>query len=198
MTLGARARLKWLWLRRSWTFRWAHKPLCARYRSHVLRLGALRLCRSCACVYAGIAAGILLLAAVELPRRGGPTAYALVLATVLGLSLPRNYYALPRGLRDVVRWLTGALLPVTAYFLLGADVPLGLLGTLLFAAAYFFYARLRAAHKARACDHCSELRRGGVCSGYALQADAARRFEREASTYVMEEGNGLPERSTRR
>ena len=49
MSVATKAYMKWLWLRHSWTFNWAHKPLCERYARDVLRIGRFHVCRSWNC-----------------------------------------------------------------------------------------------------------------------------------------------------
>ena len=52
-----RLRLKWMWLRHTHPFNWAHKPLCSRFQSGVLQIGKLHVCRSCLFAYCGIVLG---------------------------------------------------------------------------------------------------------------------------------------------
>ena len=61
MSVTARLYLKILWLRKTASFYWAHKPLCAAYKDDVLRIGGIRLCRSCFLAYSGMLSNLLAL-----------------------------------------------------------------------------------------------------------------------------------------
>ncbi len=94
--------LRWLWWRHTWTFQAAHKPLCPRFHQDVLRVGPLRLCRSCTALYGSFALGVVAapLYWTLLDTRIGLVVTALLLAIVV-VSAPPVYRHASRPLRDV-------------------------------------------------------------------------------------------------
>jgi hypothetical protein len=195
LPLALRLRLKLLWLQHSWSFNWAHKPLCGRFRENVLRVGRLHLCRSCTCLYAGIVAATAAFALLA-PAVGVPGLLALggLMALVVGLSLPRVYKRLPRVVRDFLRFGVGALLVAATYVGMVSSAVAGLAGIAVLYAFWRLYRSRRAKRKLHECDGCPELKAEGVCSGFAVQAEDSRAFERDAAALVCGSGSGcLPE-----
>ena len=187
MGLGS-LRSRALKLRHDWWYRWAHDPLCDRLGSGVLSIGKLRLCRSCASMYAGGAIGIA--TAIAAPGvASGPAAPAtwFGVAGSLGVaSVPDTYGPLPRPAKDVIRSTTGFMLGLLRAFPLArrwyASAALGVATV----ASYRFLIAKRAQAKASDCDGCPELAalHAGeldVCSGFAQQAVSLRAYERDAS-----------------
>lgn len=177
------ARLRALWLRRSLPFRFAHKPLCERFAPDVIRIGAVRACRSCTLLYASLVAAAAVMVLAK-PEAIAP--YVVVLAATLALSAPRLYKRWPRPARDALRASAGALLPWTAYFAWVAP-PVGVAGAITLFVFWRIYLTRRADRKAQACAGCPELGTG-VCSGFSRQAEAALAYEDEASELVMASG----------
>ena len=185
-----RFRLWRLWLVHSYRFRWAHKPLCGRFAEDILKVGEMRICRSCLCAWLGVAAGLVaVVVSATVPAFGGfplsGLAFAAVLFPVLGLSLPTIYKKLPRTIRDVLRFAGGALIPSSV----GVAFTHPLLGLAALVAMFLFwkvYFRLRKTRRLSACEGCPDRVIDGICPGFALQAEGARAFERAASERVME------------
>ncbi len=181
--LWLRLRLHLVLLWHSWPTRWAHKPLCARFRGDVLRLGRLHLCRSCACAYGGLGCG---LAMVLWMRPLAVTIHGPVLALVLGGSLPFWYRYWPRPFRDVLRLALG----------MSVSLPLALLGTdravvaaaswLLLIMAWCLYRQHRARHRATVCSGCHQLHRARICSGFRRHAAGLRRYEERATQMLYD------------
>ena len=76
-------------MRWSYPFRWAHKPLCDRYRHDVLRLGHVHVCRSC--VLADVGLVVTVVACVVWRHELGviaPVAFLAVGVPTIALSLP--------------------------------------------------------------------------------------------------------------
>lgn len=179
-------RLRWLWLQASWTFRWAHKPLCDRFAEDVLALGSARVCRSCVCLYAGLTLALVSLFLGWAPS--GAVTIAVLVATA-GFSAPKVYKRWPRRARDGLRFAAGALIPWTAALAWSAPW-VGVPAVVALAVAWWVYLRQRVARRAAACTGCPELGRG-VCSGFATQAVSTRAFEQRASDLVAR-ARGLP------
>lgn len=188
MNLPARLRLKGLWLKWSFPFLWAHKPLCDRFAEDRIRLGGIHLCRSCLCAYGGLFLGVGLALLAPLQGPGVLIAYGAVLPSVLLLSWPTLYKKWPRSVRDLLRCAGGALIPVSAALCLSPHFWAGLPGLLLIAAFWIAYFRQRKRRKLKACNGCAELGTDRICSGFALQAERIRRYEREATELVMRGG----------
>jgi hypothetical protein len=184
VSLKDRIALRALWLRLAWKFNWAHKPLCERFRGEVLRIGPLRVCRSCTFLYAGMIAACI--AGVVRPEAvaGRPLLFAGVLVAVALLSAPPFYKQWPRPVRDVLRFAAGALIPAGFIVLVLGYVILGAAGLILMWIHWRFYLRHRRLRRARVCDGCPDLSPGAVCPGFGPQAEAARAYERAASARI--------------
>ena len=105
--LFARFFLKWIWFKHAGSFHFSHHPLCHRFRLNVFHLGQLHICRSCVCLYLGMFSGIFL-TWVFADLNTITNILLLVLGfTVVVLSFPPIYAHCSRGLRDVLRYLTG-------------------------------------------------------------------------------------------
>ncbi len=176
---------KILWWRHTWFFEWAHKPLCQPYSSDVLRLGRLHLCRGCTALWFGaLALGPL----IVLGTNSLDWAWLLPVSLVstFTLSHPALYPRWSRGLKDLIRLAAGCL-PIFCIAMLLGGAPLqGGAGLVLIAGAYLTYRHMRTERRLLECERCPELNTG-VCSGYALQAEAIRSWEAEASRRQMEE-----------
>lgn len=174
---------KWVWWRHAWFFNWAHKPLCEPYREDVLRLGQLRLCRGCSALWFGaLITGPLLLALS--PRPLWSAIFAALFMTSAALSHPSLHSKWPRAVRDALRVATGCL-PTLAVGMLARGHPLVGAGALtLLAGTYLLYRQLRKPRGLHKCESCPESGQG-ICSGYAVQAQAIRVWEEEASQREM-------------
>ena len=177
--LPTRLRLRMLWLRHAHSFLWAHHPLCERFRGDVLRIGHVRLCRSCLAVYLGIAAGGILFATTSLVST--PTLPVTLAVPTIFLSHPRLYKRMPRIARDLLRGSMGLLIASCGGLLLSGSLVTGALLSVAVFTFWRFYFRLRRTRRLAACDGCPELNAGGVCRGFAHQAECVRNYEREAT-----------------
>lgn len=176
--------LKLLWLKWSWPFRWAHKPLCERFHQDVLKLGRLHVCRSCVCIYSGMLAAVVLVAVM------GTTGLSLWpaaagFAGVIGLSWPLWYRHWSRSLRDVLRFSAGFFCVLTFLLTTAIHIAAGIGLAGLIGSCWWLYFRVRGGVMSTACAGCPELECNGVCSGYELQATLSRGYEEAATAAVM-------------
>lgn len=181
------ARIYW---RNCAAFHFAHKPLCAQFRSELLRCGPLWLCRSCCWLWLGIAAGSLtwLILSRTAPARL-LAAYAILLSATMLLSLPSPYKRLPRMLRDLLRFSAGLCIALAPYIALRVSLWAGLLSILAILLFRHFYLRSslrRRLSQCRACPASSE--NGEVCEGFALQRACLSRYQNEATEYLYQTG----------
>lgn len=150
----------------------------------------MHLCRGCAAMGTGLISGTTAVLALPGPWIG---ALALVLVfPVLLLSWPRWWPRLPRALRDLLRLGLGLLIPLATHAV--ATAPSTLWPVLPAAALLWWtYRQARRQVQVRRCDGCPELGRG-ICSGYALHAQAMRAIalEIEARWLPALEGDGPP------
>ena len=192
--LRARLGLKLLWMRHAHSFLWAHHPLCERFHQDVFRIGRVHLCRSCTAAYLGMATGVILLATTSLLST--PTLPAILATPTVLLSHPRFYKRMPRFLRDLLRTSMGLLIVACGGLFLSAHYLTGAILSVVLFAFWRFYFRLRHARRLAACNGCPELHRGGVCSGFARQAERIREYERDA-TEMLYASTPLPSRRNR-
>ena len=177
---------RWLWWRHSYPFRFAHKPLCDRLGSRVLRVGHVHLCRGCSLLYIGVAIGFALALLVEItPAARFVLAYGVAVPAFLA-SWPSWYARLPGAAKDLSRLAVGAAVVWLCSFLWWGPWWLGLANVAALVFARQFYVAQRRRRLRRACDGCPELGAGEICSGFSLQAACARRFEEAASQQLMQ------------
>ncbi len=201
LNLIRRLYLKALWLRKTYPFLWAHKPLCEKYREDVIAIQGISLCRSCLFVYLGITAGVLfyLIAAcfykaysagnlVGMERYFTAFLYPLLAALsclVMLFSSPYFYKKMPRKIRDLLRFFLGFLIPSFLSLLLFGKILFPLLFLLIFFLCFRVYSRKRVKRKLRICFDCTEYSEEHICSGYILQSELIREYEEEATEYLL-------------
>lgn len=182
--------LKALWLKKCYSFNWAHKPLCENYRDDVLRVGHIYICRSCSCAYLGVGVALLLVFFFsQLFYDYNMQIAGTLLLTTLPFSHPFIYKKLGRRIRDLLRLFLGVLLVVWAHLLFT--------GNLLFAFGFFVllllfwrsYYKKRAKRKLDDCFACAEYSKEQICSGYRLQAECIREYEELATDYLLQTGH---------
>lgn len=183
-----RVRLWWLWLASSFRFRWAHRPLCRRFREDVVSVGGVYLCRSCVCAYCGL----LMCGAFIAAMRPSVTATCLTLVSAalvtLALSGPWCYKKLPRTVRDALRWSMGGMIALVGYLFICRELIIALPAVLVFWAFWRFYLGARRKRKMHTCDGCEELASRAVCSGCQVQAEGVRRYEEAATRLYLASG----------
>lgn len=179
--------LRWRWWKHTWTFQAAHKPLCARFHHDVLRLGPLRLCRSCAALWGSFAATLCTapLYAGLLNTVTG-LAVAALAALVLYACAPRRYRAASRARRDLLRGGAGVLAALSLAHLFGPGWPVGLVLLAGLAAGWRALQRARRVlhQTGDICAGCPELDQPGICSGFHGQAEKIRAYEEEATDWL--------------
>ncbi len=185
-----RLRVKWLWLKHSYEFRWAHKPLCSRFHSEVLKLGKLHVCRSCTLLYTGI---VLSIPTLLLPKSTAfLIAFFVFYSLVIVGSYPGWYKKWSRGVRDVLRFLLGVV--ITANIILLFSHPYFMIPALaVMLICWRIYFVRRGKRRANICNGCPELGCEGVCSGYELQANRIRKYEEKATEILYLRSERLPD-----
>ncbi len=197
-TYAYRARLWWLWLVCSYRFRWAHRPLCSRFHSGVIRVGGVHLCRSCVCVYCGILLSALSLAFLRPSVATSSVALAGLGIPTLALSGPWCYRSMPRAVRDLLRLAMGAVIVLCGYLLLHGEFVTAVPAAIVLFAFWRAYFKVRRRRRLHACDGCEELSDKAVCTGCRLQADGVRRYEEIATQLYLASGQAPDlSRSTR-
>ena len=188
-SLRQRLHIKRLWLGHAWTFNWAHKPLCARFREDVVRIGRAYVCRSCLLVYSGLITGIVLFLAIGAQLSFPAVCMGVTLtALTVVLSAPVWYKKWPRCVRDILRFASGLSISFCLSLLFTGHVAIGIIGAALMLAFWKVYFHLRGGRKRQACDGCEQLDTGRICAGFAYQAEHIRRYEQAATDYLLAEG----------
>lgn len=186
-------RLKWKWFRHTHTFNWAHKPLCERFQSGVLRIGNLHVCRSCLFAYSGVLIGII--AALVNPTLIGNMKLIwllLVLTPVIAFSYPRLYKRMPRFIQDMLRLIMGVLIGFIPFLLIHSNFLCGITCIVVMAMFWRIYFHQRKLRKLQACDGCPELNLPEICSGFQQQSEAIRLYEIESTEFLYRTGRGFP------
>ena len=178
-------RLWWLWLVCSLQFRWAHRPLCARFRSGVIKIRSIHLCRSCICAYCGILTCAIYLILFHPPSTRAITALICLGVPTLAMSGPWCYKKLPRALRDILRWTMGAMIALCGYLLICRELIIAVPVAAVLFIFWRVYFKARRKRRLHACEGCEELSIKGICSGCRLQADGVRRYEDTATRLYL-------------
>lgn len=189
LSLHSRIHLKALWLKHTYSFIWAHKPLCQRYREDVFQIKNIYLCRSCFFAYTGIFTGSI--APLLLPQ--GYLEYCnqfiLILVIItLPLSYPAIYKKLSRVIRDCVRFCLGTLMPLVMYSIFKGHLLMPLFVVLLSIIVWKIYYRQRSKRKIQLCESCNEYNAHGICPGFTHQAQLIKAYEEEATEYIVKSG----------
>ncbi len=194
-----RIRLWWLWLVCSYRFRWAHRPLCRRFQSGVIRVAGVHLCRSCVCAYCGILLSALSLAYLRPSVATAGAALAGLGIPTLALSGPWCYKSMPRAAQDYLRLAMGAVMALCGYLLIRRELMIAVPAAVVLLVFWRAYFKVRRRRRLHACDGCEELSDKAICSGCRLQADGVRRYEQAATQLYLASGQApvLP-RSLRR
>ena len=185
MNIITKAYLKWLWLSKTYSFRWAHKPLCTHFKKDTISFGGIFLCRSCLFTYLGIiTTAILTICFSESPNSISKLLVALLLIT-LPLSHPSIYKNNPRPIRDILRFNLGVIISFSLLLLIYHHeffLPLSVVGiSLIF---WRFYYQKRSIRKIQFCEKCSEYRKESICSGYKFQVTLIREYEEKATEHM--------------
>jgi hypothetical protein len=178
-------KLRLLWYRYCWRFHWAHYPRCAPYSGETLRLGELRLCRSCVYLYGGMLVGLLV------ANHFAPEARDLfwwVLGTafsfMLGLSKPDKYAKFSRTVRSAIRLSTGLMMGCWIHAATHGQLIFGGAMLLLTPFAFWWSRNEWGGLRLRRCTECAESQSKGVCSGYTAQARCIRSYEEAATAWA--------------
>ena len=158
--------------------RFAHHPLCVEYAPERLRLGRMQLCRGCALLAAGIAAGLV--AGALAPAHRIVAGTGLLLALMTGAAAFR--FRLPKS---AGRALPGASIGFTLIqgLRLGpAGWALAAGAVLVFLAAFLAYRR-RGPHRGP-CETCPERDRRPACRGFAPILRRERALQRLAGRLI--------------
>lgn len=186
-------RLKWIWLYHTYTFNWAHRPLCDRFRSGVLQFGRIHLCRSCMFAYIGIVLGILTSLKFSIFIQQIQLIWILsALFPIIFLSYPKLYKKFPRFFQDVLRLTMGIFIGVSPFLLIYQNYLSGITTLIVMSVFWWIYFRQRQIRKRHACDKCPELDLPEICSGFKEQADAICLYEIQATDFMYKSGRGIP------
>ncbi|HTL98121.1 MAG TPA: hypothetical protein VL181_04885 [Holophagaceae bacterium] len=161
--------------------RFAHHPLCVEYAPERIRFGRVQLCRGCAFLALGIAAGLAM--GALLPAHRAAAGAALGLAPVPALAA----FAV-RLPKSIGRALPGAALGFA--FLQG--LRLGPAGWILSAGAVAFFAAAFLAYRRRGphrgpCETCPDRDRRPACRGFAPILKRERALQRFAGKLIAQQ-----------
>lgn len=185
----------WRWWRHTGWFQFAHKPLCDRYAHDVLKVGRLRICRSCTALYCGMFATV---AALSFLSHSATLLWTMTLAVgtfTLAASWPTWYARWSRPFRDVLRGGLGAWLGMLAVLAIKHHSWPAVAGMVALIPLYRAFQRRRQSLKQLRCAGCAELGKG-ICSGYEQQAVSIRNFtlevEERLNRYMSPPHNRIP------
>lgn len=188
-SLTTRLGLYRLWLRKTYRFNWAHKPLCPQYREDVLHFGSVYLCRSCLLVYLGMASSFCFIILFPTVWSGSsPFLLALLLFVLLLSSAPGYYKGFSRALRDLLRFVLGLVLVLVFWQGFCGDWLFSSVALLACWGAWHLYSKSRESRKLNVCYVCRDYSRERVCPGYAMQTTWIKEYQEEATEYLLQRG----------
>ncbi len=185
MSLVTKTYLKWLWLSKTYPFRWAHKPLCNHFAKDTITLGHIFLCRSCLFTYLGIIITVVLNSYYINTPNGISRLLIVLLLITLPLSHPSIYKKNPRPIRDILRFNLGVIIGSSFLLLIyhhSFFLPLSVMGISFVFWRYYY--QKRSIRKIEFCKKCGEYQKTSICSGYRLQASLIREYEEKATEYM--------------
>ncbi len=181
--------LKYLWIKHSYTFNWAHKPLCKHFSKGFIKLNKIYLCRSCTMTYFGITVSLLsLFSFISFFNKFGSLTFIMLCLAILPFSYPEVYKNLHRSICDLLRFFLGFIIPLSIYLILSKQYMTGIPGIIIILLFWKIYFHKRKIRKLKACDNCIEFDKGEICSGFKMQAQNIRNYENEATDFIINSG----------
>ena len=138
---------KFLFIKYNYWHMFAHKPLCEKYKSDVIKIKKMYLCRSCSFLYLGLLFGVFV--------KTTALFFVVTLTLTCLLSSGKIYKTFNRKFRDVLRFSLGFLLINTLYFLASLDIA-GFYGVSIILFSRQFYYKKRKSRKLKECSNCHE------------------------------------------
>lgn len=182
MTVRLKERI--LWWRCFLPVVFAHKPLCAPFHGHHLKIGRAHVCRSCLLLYlGGVSAAVLFwLRSDTLMQARIPFAAAVI--TILLLSYPAAYRHYPRICRDVLRFGLGVSAAGIMGLMITGHWRTGLVLTGCVVSARLIFNALRVRKRDEICAQCPEFHRRGICSGFRAKSRRMKLYERTLMRFL--------------
>ncbi len=178
----------YLWRKKfqlSWKFKFAHHPLCQRYRNQVWHLGPLIVCQGCSLVLLGILSGLIssfywLIPALAIKGFVLGLSFLIIMMPVLLVEFLRISW---RPIKRLIRFLTGFGIGFNIALILGFhSFWLTIQAIVFLIGGYFLFKMVRHSRKKPdLCQTCPELSEKGVCSGYQTIVEAEREYGKIAS-----------------
>jgi hypothetical protein len=172
-------KLEWLWFKLSYTFRFAHHPLCERYQDQRYQIGSVHLCQGCTLVTLGTIISALL-AFLAIFFLSIPWQY-FILTNIIALlpALIADGLRLGRRAKRFARFSLGLALGTTIGLIV--VVPLWWLKVSLIIIGVFAiiaYRRFRSyTPKEDLCQTCPHLEEAPYCPGYILQMQKNKEYK---------------------
>ncbi|OAD20391.1 membrane protein [Candidatus Thiomargarita nelsonii] len=179
--------LKCLWIIHTYPFYWAHKPLCERFQSDVIRIGTMFVCRSCFMFYAGMIVSVLFCSLFP-QQTMGVILFFVFSSILLPFSFPPWYKKLPRWARDTLRLIMGMTIVLCVYLIFFGHFLLGVFSAALLIIFWKVYLIFRQQQKRHDCDGCLEFHNNEICTGFSFQAQRIRKYEKQATQIVLKSG----------
>jgi hypothetical protein len=171
-------------------FYFAHHPLCETYQSEVIHWKNYYFCKGCFFGYLGILFGIITGIMDWLPLdliNQLPPYLLMILVPILLLpSFFSIFFRLSRWIKNIIRFLMGTAIGLTASIVLFYDLFLVKMITLAVCIiGYFVFTRIRKRFKKDLCQGCSFLDKEQVCPGFEMTQKYIKEFEQYASDYIQ-------------
>jgi len=174
--------LKLLWIYTARHFYWSHKPLCDRFGENIIKLGRYRFCRSCSLLYMGLVASAMAFAYID--KAITVKSCLLIALPIIALSLPKIYKKHSRGVRDLLRFGSGYILPLPIFLMISGSLIHALAILIALSAIWKYYFVVRKSRKLAECDGCAELECNKICSGFQLHREAMNIYDEKAVAYI--------------
>jgi len=174
-----------LWLKKlqlSWRFKFAHHPLCDRYKGHVFQIGRKKpffLCQGCSLTAFGIITGTILFLFIFQLKSNLIYWLILINAALFSTLIIESLSIKSRGIKKFSRFILGIGLGISFMIIINGSMPLiikfGISANVIIGYSIFRFFR-RDKEKKDLCKSCPELEKHEICSGLKLESKAMKEY----------------------
>lgn len=174
---------RYLWFKNFYHIIFAHKPLCDRFRSNIIRLKGIYICRGCLFLWFGLFAFSVLnyFCMKDLMIRS----FEIVLFAIAAYySHPLIYIKIKRWQQDCIRAFLGGIISYVMLLLYESDYILAAIIIVCMIVLRLHYALLRKVLQDSSCNDCFEFNRDKICSGFVKKAEAMKNYEKAITEHI--------------
>lgn len=176
----------------TYTYFFAHHPLCGKYRDHTYKIGGIYVCKGCFHTYSGLIVFfvlnlVLYTANIEPIRLMYNTGFSIIpfLLFLLPLVVDFMHIKVKRPIKNIFRQMLGYFISTGLLIILFSPFLLKLIAPVIILIVYIFLRKARKSKKHDLCKSCPEMSSNSVCSGYGYMFEKEKEFSIKAGEYMM-------------